>query len=101
MSDGTIYTTDVSALNIDTNTTVASGAVAGDTLTLTMDDASTVDIDVTTLNVDTNNYVVSGAVVGTVCPNPPVTRCGDPSAILAWPPLPRLSKLRQRGKPVS
>jgi hypothetical protein len=60
---------DLSSLIDDTNLSrITSGAVSGTTLTLTRDDATTIDVDVSSLldniDTDTNTYVTSGSVSG-------------------------------------
>lgn len=65
-----LYVTDSSgvahgiAFPADVDTYVASGVESGGTLTLTMNDASTVSIDLSGLLDDTNKYLASGAVSG-------------------------------------
>ena len=45
LADATSYTVDISTLGVDTNSFVASGAIVGSDLVLTMSDGSTVTID--------------------------------------------------------
>lgn len=45
LADATSYTVDISTLGVDTNSFVASGAIVGSNLVLTMSDGSTVTID--------------------------------------------------------
>lgn len=56
----------VLGLSPDTNTHISSGAVSGNTLTITLNDASTVDIDVSSLLDDTTNTLSSGVLNGNV-----------------------------------
>ena len=49
LADATSYTVDISTLGVDTNSFVASGAIVGSDLVLTMSDGSTVTIDATNM----------------------------------------------------
>ena len=69
-SDGTFLSVDTRSVSHGTGggggagNPVTEGAVSGNTMTLTLDDLTTVDIDVTSLAGGAGNPVVSGAVSG-------------------------------------
>ena len=64
LEDGTSFTSDVTALGVDTDNFVSSAELSGTTITLTMDDSTSVLIPVSSLAIDNDTTITSGAVSG-------------------------------------